>query len=82
MSADNYKDRRKALGLPRAQLAQLAHVDKHILQLIELNLPVTEEAKSRVERALDALENDQELPDFEAEVNALQQGAQTIGNFD
>jgi transcriptional regulator with XRE-family HTH domain len=64
------KQRRKALGLSRAQLAGTAHVDKNILQLIELGHATDVPSADRVSRALDALENDSEMPDFAAEVEA------------
>ena len=73
MSEPTLKERRAALGMTRAQIAEAAHVDKRILQLLELQAHEDAEAQSRVSRALDALESGQPLPDFEAEVKALQQ---------
>ncbi|MBW1878535.1 MAG: hypothetical protein JRI25_17435 [Deltaproteobacteria bacterium] len=65
------KARRKALGLSRARLAELAHVDKRILQLIEIAQFMDDESISRVERVLEALEAGEPAPDFADEVAAL-----------
>jgi transcriptional regulator with XRE-family HTH domain len=65
------KARRKALGLSRGKLAELAHVDKRILQLIEIAEFSDEESVSRLERVLEALEAGEPVPDLEAEVAAL-----------
>ena len=70
MAAD-VKARRKALGLSRDQLARSAHVDKRILQLIELGQLSDEDSEDRLERVLSALEAGEEPPDLEAEVEAL-----------
>lgn len=74
------KQRRKDLGLSRADLARQARVDKRVLQLIELDLSEDEESISRVTRALDALEAGEPLPDFDAEVEAIieEQRANTL----
>jgi len=69
--SDHFKSRRKALGLSRAELSEAAHVDKRIIQLIELGQHSDEEPESRLNRAMEALENNQPLPDFKAEVDAL-----------
>ena len=70
MTAD-FKARRQALGLSRAQLAAAAYVDKRIIQLVELKQHSDPEAESRLNRAMDALEKGEPLPDFKAEVDAL-----------
>lgn len=46
------KDRRKALGWSRAELAQRAFVDVRTLQLIELDLSADDESRDRVEATL------------------------------
>ena len=73
MPTHDFKARRVQLGLSRSDIAQKAHVDKRIMQLLELNQFNDEEVESRVERALSALENDKPLPDFAAEVEAIRQ---------
>lgn len=65
------KERRKALGLGRADLAHMAVVDKRILQLLELGQSSDDESLDRAERALTALEQGAPMPDFQAEVKAL-----------
>ena len=71
MTERDFKARRKALGLSRAELGEAAHVDRRIIQLLELGHQRDEEAESRLTRAMDALENGEELPDFKTEVAAL-----------
>ena len=57
MSTDaSTKDRRRALGWTRAELAQRAALDKHIVQLIELNQWTEEDALKRVEYVLRSAE--------------------------
>ena len=68
--AESVKQRRTALGISRAVLAQAAYVDRRILQLLELNQLEEKEAADRIDRALTALEQGEELPDFKAEVDA------------
>jgi len=46
------KERRKALGWTRAELAKRAFVDARTLQLLELGLSSDEESRQRVEAAL------------------------------
>ena len=68
--AESVKQRRKALGLTRAALAQVAYVDRRILQLLELNQLEENDAADRIERALTALERGGDIPDFKSEVDA------------
>lgn len=68
--AESVKQRRTALGISRAVLAQAAYVDRRILQLLELNQLEEKEAADRIDRALTALERGEEMPDFKAEVDA------------
>ena len=68
--AENWKARRQALGLSRADVAQAAYVDKRILQLIELNQSADADVLDRLDRAYTALESGTALPDFKSEVDA------------
>lgn len=56
---DDLKERRKALGWTRAELAQRAAVDPRTLQLLELGQSLDTEARERVEAVLAAAELDQ-----------------------
>lgn len=53
---DDLKERRKALGWTRAELAQRANVDPRTLQLLELGQSLDDESRERVEAALAAEE--------------------------
>ncbi|MCB9671725.1 MAG: hypothetical protein H6734_19750 [Alphaproteobacteria bacterium] len=64
------KDRRKALGLSRAQLSAYAYVDPRTTQLIELGQFVDADCQHRLEVTLDALENGREPPAWKADVDA------------
>ena len=60
-----YKERRKALGWSRAELAQRAHVNKATLQLIEMGQSLDDESIARIEEAMsraEAGEKDVMLP--------------------
>jgi len=50
---DTIKDRRKALGWARADLARAANVDPRTLQLIELGESLDDESMDRCHKALD-----------------------------
>ncbi len=54
---DSIKDRRKALGWARADLAKAADVDKRTLQLIELEQSLDDESMERCRKALDLAES-------------------------
>lgn len=56
LDMDDLKERRKALGWSRLELAQRAGVDPRTLQLLELGESLDEESKARAEAALDAEE--------------------------
>lgn len=64
------KDRRKALGVSRAQLAAYAYVDARIAQLIEMGVNEDADCIHRLEVTLTALENGQEPPAWKDEVEA------------
>lgn len=64
------KERRKKLGLSRAQLSAFAYVDPRITQLIELGHANDEDCLDRLDKTLTALENGQEPPDWKADVDA------------
>ena len=51
------KARRKALGWNRAELAQRAALDKHVVQLIEMGQWSEEDALGRVRYVLESAEN-------------------------
>ncbi len=53
---DDLKERRKALGWARAELARRADVDPRTLQLLELGESLDDEARARVEAVLAAEE--------------------------
>ncbi|MBT3218645.1 MAG: helix-turn-helix transcriptional regulator [Proteobacteria bacterium] len=60
-----YKERRKALGWSRADLANKAHVNKATLQLIEMGQSLDDESIARIEEVLsrtEAGEKDVMLP--------------------
>lgn len=64
------KERRKKLGLSRAQLSAYAYVDPRITQLIELGHTTDADCEDRLNRTLDALENGQEPPAWKDDVDA------------
>ena len=64
------KERRKKLGLSRAQISAYAYVDPRTTQLIELGHNADAECIERLEKTLFALENGQEPPDWKNEVDA------------
>lgn len=64
------KDRRKALGLSRAQLSAYAYVDARIAQLLEVGAATDAEASHRLEATLDALERGEEPPAWRDAVEA------------
>lgn len=64
------KDRRKALGLSRAQLAAYAYVDARIAQLLEMGQAEDADCQHRLEATLDALENGSEPPSWKEKVDA------------
>lgn len=64
------KDRRKALGLSRAQLAAYAYVDARTAQLLEMGQADDAEATHRLEVTLTALESGQEPPAWKDQVEA------------
>lgn len=71
------KERRKALGWSRADLAARAALDKRVVQLVELGQWSEEGALGRVEYVLKAAEagdTDVQLPPVQAE-----EGAQVFG---
>ncbi len=53
---DDLKERRKALGWTRAELARRADVDPRTMQLLELGESLDDEARARVEAVLAAEE--------------------------
>ena len=63
------KERRKALGLVRKELASKAYVDPRILQLIEMGQHSDAEATDRLDATLTLLENDKPLPDWKTIVD-------------
>ncbi len=67
----DFKERRKALGLSRAELGEKALVDTRTLQLLELGQSDDEESASRVERTLSALERGEDPPDHREEVGEI-----------
>jgi transcriptional regulator with XRE-family HTH domain len=64
------KERRKALGLSRAQLSAYAYVDPRTTQLIELGHQGDAACEDRLDRTLAALENGEQPPDWKDEVDA------------
>ena len=64
------KDRRKQLGLTRAQLSAYAYVDPRTAQLIELGHNQDADCIHRLEATLDALERGQEPPQWKESVDA------------
>ena len=64
------QDRRKKLGLSRAQLSAYAYVDPRTCQLIELEGQGDADCIDRLERTLTALEHGQQPPDWKAGVDA------------
>ncbi len=64
------KERRKALGLSRAQLSAYAYVDPRTTQLIEMGQLREEDCEHRLRATLDALERGQQPPDWKADVDA------------
>lgn len=64
------KERRKKLGLSRAQLSAYAYVDPRITQLIELGHTSDAECEDRLDKTLTALENGQEPPAWKDDVDA------------
>lgn len=64
------KERRKALGLSRAQLSAFAYVDPRTTQLIELGQVGDADCEDRLARTLEAIENGQEPPAWKGEVDA------------
>lgn len=68
------KERRKALGWNRAELAQRAAIDRRVVQLVELGQWSEEGALGRVEFVLKAAEAgdlDVQLPPVQAEADAV-----------
>jgi transcriptional regulator with XRE-family HTH domain len=64
------KDRRKALGLSRAQLSAYAYVDPRTTQLIELGHQAEPDCEHRLEATLAALERGEEPPAWKDDVDA------------
>lgn len=64
------KERRKQLGLSRAQLSAYAYVDPRTTQLIELGHDKDPDCIHRLEVTLDALENGQQPPAWKDDVDA------------
>ena len=64
------KERRKALGLARKQLAAYAYVDPRTAQLIEMGMGNDPDSEHRLDATLQALENGQEPPDWKEAVDA------------
>lgn len=64
------KDRRKALGLSRAQLAAYAYVDARIAQLVEMGVNHDADVIHRLEATLTALESGAEPPAWKDQVEA------------
>lgn len=64
------KDRRKALGLSRAQLAAYAYVDARIAQLVEMGMNDDADCIHRLEATLTALESGAEPPAWKDQVEA------------
>ena len=74
------KERRKALGLSRAQLSAYAYVDPRICQLIEMNSSHDKDCIHRLEATLLCLENGQEPPAWKQSVDEqiAAEGAQRL----
>ncbi len=71
------RERRKALGWSRAELAERAAIDRRIVQLIELDQWTEADALARVDEALRRAE----AGDTDVRLNPVQppEGAPTIG---
>lgn len=63
------KERRKALGLSRAQLSAYAYVDPRTTQLIELGHQGDVACEDRLNRTLQALEGGEQPPDWKEAVD-------------
>lgn len=71
MSTDpDIKARRKALGWNRAELAKRAALDKHVVQLIEMDQWSEEDALGRVQYVLGSAENG----DLDVQLDPVKEG--------